>query len=374
MDDEITPFRVEIPDADLDALRERLANSRWPDELPDAGHDYGAPLDTIGPLARYWGDGYEWRQHEAQLNALPHFTTVIDGATVHFLHLRSPEPGAFPLLLTHGWPGSFVEFLDVIGPLSDPAGHGHDRADAFDLVIPSIPGFGFSGPTRERGWDVARIAKAWVELMSRLGYHRYGTQGGDWGSAISRAVAAAVPDRVAGVHVNYLVTPPSPAGPELTPEEGSRLAKVQEYLARPAGYWRIQATRPQTLAYALTDSPLGLLAWIGEKFFEWTDPTVRVDVDRILTNVTIYWLTATAGSSARLYYEATKTRGGPQPVAAPMGVAVFPHDIVLPVRALAEATYSIKRWTEYSQGGHFPALEVPDLFVDDVRAFFRPLR
>src|ERR1700742_5091852 len=284
---EIRPFRIDIPQADLDDLRERLARTRWPDELDEAGWDYGIPLDVVRELADYWRAGYDWRAHERWLNTFEQFTTTIDGQNIWFLHVRSAEPGAMPLIMTHGWPGSVAEFGDVIGPLTDPAGHGGDPADAFHLGIPSIPGYGFSGPTHERGWDTRRIARAWDELMTRLGYARYGAQGGDWGSAISRQVGIAAPGHVLGVHLNMLI----PQGPfdddGHTEAEQSRLDKMRGFRFTGTGYSAIQSTRPQTLAYALTDSPVGQLAWIVEKFKEWTDsaelPEEAVDRDQMLT-------------------------------------------------------------------------------------------
>jgi pimeloyl-ACP methyl ester carboxylesterase len=298
----IEPFRIDIPQADLDDLRDRLARTRWPDELPDVGWRLGVPLGYLRELATYWRDAYDWRRHEAELNALPQFTTTVDGQRLHFLHVRSPEEGARPLVLTHGWPGSVVEFLDVIGPLSDPAVHGGDPADAFHLVIPSLPGYGFSGPTSTTGWDVPRMAAAIRTLMDRLGYGRFGAQGGDWGSAVSRQLGLDAPDRLIGVHLNMVLTfPPGDPGElaSLTEDEQARVASFQRYDAELSGYMRLQATRPQTLAYALTDSPVGQLAWIVERFKDWTDsadaPEDAVDRDRMLTNVMLYWLTATAG-------------------------------------------------------------------------------
>ena len=306
--------------------------------------------------------------------AIPQFITEIDGQPIHFLHVRSPEPDAFPLILTHGWPGSIVEFLEIVEPLVDPAAHGGSTADAFHLVIPSIPGFGFSGPTRDRGWDVRRVAVAWAEVMRRLGYARYGAQGGDWGSAISRDLGLVDAGHVAGVHVNYLRINPTGDLSELGAVDRERVAKLERYLAEQPGYIRVQATRPQTLSYGLTDSPVGQLAWIAEKFREWADPSIEIDRDRLLTDVSIYWFTGTAGSSARLYFESAQGRGAPNPLPVPLGVAVFPHDILLPVRAFAERSYTITHWSEFERGGHFAAMEVPDLLIDDVRAFFRPLR
>lgn len=374
MPSEITSFRIEIPQEAVDDLRDRLARTRWPDELPDAGWDYGVPLDHLRSLAERWRADYDWRDWEARLNALPQFTTIIDGQSVHFLHVRSPEPGALPLILTHGWPGSFIEFLDVIGPLSDPRAHGGDPADAFHLVIPSIPGFTFSGPTKERGWDVRRIARAWAELMRRLGYDRYGAQGGDWGSAISRDLGFMASDKVVGVHLNYLRINPSGDLDGLSDVDLARIERLRHYNANPPGYIRQQATRPQTLAYALTDSPVGQLAWIGEKFVDWADPRHPIAADRILTDVSLYWFTGTAGSSARIYFESAQGRGQPQPCPPPVGVAVFPYDILQPARGLAERAYHVIHWSEFDRGGHFAAMEVPNLFTADVRAFFRLVR
>jgi len=381
----ITPFRIEIPEADLDDLRARLARTRWPDELPGVGWRYGAPLGYIKELAEYWRTAYDWREHEAALNQFPQFTTQIDGARVHFVHVRSPEPDALPLVITHGWPGSIVEFLEVIGPLADPRAHGGDPADAVHVVAPTIPGFGFSGPTRETGWHIRRVAEAWAMLMDRLGYERYGAQGGDWGSAIARTLGVLHPDKVVGVHLNLLATPPSgdPADlAGLTDAEQARLRRARQFRAEGIGYAMIQGTRPQTLAYALTDSPVGQLAWIVEKFKEWTDsagaPEDAVDRDQMLTNVTIYWLTGTAGSSARLYYETAHSPYGwgspPERSTTPTGIAIFPLELDAPVRRFAERFNNIVHWSEFDRGGHFAAMEEPDLVAGDVRAFFRGLR
>jgi len=357
----INPFRIDVPQADLDDLRDRLARTRWPNELAGAGWDYGFPLARLRELAEYWRTGYDWRAHEARLNELAHFTTEIDGQRIHFVHVRSARPDALALILTHGWPGSFLEFLDVIEPLSRD----------FHLVIPSIPGFGFSGPTHERGWDIVRVARAWAELMRRLGYERYGAQGGDFGSGISLALGAVAPERVAGVHVNFLPTRPEPAaGLELSDSDEARLAKVRQLMASRPPYQALQALTPQTIGYALTDSPVGQLVWIAERFAQWTDPRSPISDDRLLTDVSLYWLTATAASSARLTRE-TPRRSEPCPV--PVGVAVFPHDITLPVRPLAERRYDIRHWSEFDRGGHFAAMEVPELLADDLRKFFTGL-
>jgi pimeloyl-ACP methyl ester carboxylesterase len=377
---EIRRFRIDVPEAAVADLHERLDRTRWPDELPGQGWAYGVPLDYLRELARYWRNEYDWRAHEARLNALPQFTTTIDGANVHFIHVRSPEPGALPLIVTHGWPGSIVELLGVIGPLADPRRHGADPAGAFHVVAPTIPGFGFSGPTHEPGWDVRRVAGAWATLMSRLGYERYGAQGGDWGSRISWELGRRDPARVVGVHVNMLVAPMPPDEAELTAEERARVAANRRFQEEQSGYMRLQSTRPQTLAYALTDSPVGQLAWIVEKFKEWTDsdavPEDAVARDDILTNVMLYWLTATAGSSARIYYEFRRSGSSwlPEPTSTPTGAAVFPAEIVKPIRRFAERNSAIVHWSEFERGGHFAAMEEPDLLVDDVRAFFRGLR
>jgi microsomal epoxide hydrolase len=382
-DAEIRPFRIDIPQADLDDLRDRLARTRWPDELPGVGWAYGVPAGYLKELAEYWRTSYDWRRHEARLNELPQFTTTIDGANVHFLHVRSPEPGALPLVMTHGWPGSVVEFLEVIGPLTDPRAHGGDPADAFHVVCPSIPGYGFSGPTRETGWDNGRVARAVAELMRRLGCTRYGAQGGDWGAGVSLSLGRIDADHVVGAHVNFLSARSYGSEAELenlTEDEKDRLRDSERFANELWGYGEIQGTRPQTLAYALTDSPVGQLAWIVEKFKEWTDSSERpedaVDRDQMLTNVTLYWLTGTAGSSARLYYETSHAGrgGGRGPSLAPVGVAVFPREIFRPIRRLAERSQPIVHWSEFERGGHFAAMEEPDLLVGDVRAFFRRFR
>jgi pimeloyl-ACP methyl ester carboxylesterase len=357
----ITPFRVEIPQADVDDLHGRLDRVRWPDELPGVGWDLGIPLTRTRELATYWREKFDWRAQEAALNQYPQYTTEIDGQNVHFLHIRSPNAEALPLILTHGWPGSVLEFLDVIGPLS---------AD-FHLVIPSIPGFGFSGPTRARGWDIHRIARAWAVLMERLGYQRYGAHGGDWGSGISRALGAAAPAHVTGVHLTYLVTPAGGDESALSAGDQARLAKIKQLQVRQPAYQALHATRPQTISYALTDSPAGLLAWMAEKFTEWADPRSAITADQILADISIYWFTATAGSSARLASESPR---GKVPCPVPVGVVVLPCDILQSVRPLAEQDYNIVHWTEFDRGGHFAGLEVPDLLAADVRDFFSKLR
>ncbi|MEQ7123007.1 epoxide hydrolase family protein [Actinopolymorpha sp. B11F2] len=381
---EIRPFHLDIPRSDLDDLADRLARTRWPDELPGVGWTHGVPLDYLRDLVEHWRTSYDWRKHEAELNEFPQFTTEIDGQLIHFLHVRSPEPNALPLILSHGWPGSVVEFLDVIGPLTDPRAHGGDPADAFHLVIPSLPGFAFSGPTRESGWDSRRMAAAFAELMHRLGYERYGAQGGDFGAFIAPDLARVDGERVVGVHVNAATAGFIPFGPvddavlaELTDVEKERIERKNRFLSEGNAYFQIQATRPQTLAYGLTDSPVGQLAWVVEKFKEWTHPAeglpeAAIDRDRLLTNVMLYWLTATAGSAARLYLESMRSQNWPTKTAVPTGVAVFAEDIA--IRRFAEQTNTIVHWSDFDTGGHFAAMEVPDLLTGDVRAFFRSHR
>ncbi|WP_030166243.1 epoxide hydrolase family protein [Streptomyces sp. NRRL S-813] len=391
--DGIRPFRLAIPQSDLDDLHDRLDRARLPEQPPSAGWDHGVPVDYLRDLVRHWRHGYDWRAAEARLNEWPQFTTTIDGANVHFAHIRSPEPDATPLIITHGWPGSIVEFLDVVGPLTDPAAHGGDPADAFHVVVPSIPGFGLSGPTTDRGWEAGRVADAWAELMRRLGYERFGAQGGDWGAAISRELGRAHPERVIGVHLNLLPGAQQTAEPTdaelaaLGPEERARTLtswrRWEAWQREGAGYAILNSTRPLTLAYALTDSPVGQLAWIVEKFREWTDseelPEEAVDRDLLLTDVMLYWLTGTAGSAARIYYERAHAGSGraaapAEPSTAPTALAVFPAEIQVPLRHKAERTENLVRWTEFDRGGHFAAMEEPDLLVADVRAFFRQLR
>jgi pimeloyl-ACP methyl ester carboxylesterase len=378
---EIRPFRIDVPQSDLDDLHRRLDATRWPDELPGVGWTRGVPLAYLRELAHHWRHEYDWRAQEKLLGDLPQHVTEIDGATVHFVHVRSPEQDALPLVLTHGWPGSIVEFLDVIGPLTDPAAHGGDPADAFHVVVPSLPGFGFSGPTRDAGWDTRRIARAWAELMARLGYERYGAQGGDFGALVSPDLGRVDGEHVAGVHVNAATVGFIPFGgvdeDTLTDVEKARWARQRRYLDDGNAYFQLQATRPQTIAYALTDSPVAQLAWIVEKFKEWTHPVdalpeAAVDRDRMLTNVMLYWLTGTAGSAARIYHETMHATEWPYRTDVPTGVAAFAEDI--PIRRFAEETNTITHWTDFDTGGHFAAMEVPDLLVGDVREFFRGLR
>ncbi|MFF2625178.1 epoxide hydrolase family protein [Kitasatospora griseola] len=377
----IHPYRIDVPQSALDDLDDRLARTRWPEALPGVGWSYGVDRDYLADLAEYWRTGYDWRRHEARLNAVPQFTTTIDGQNVHFLHARSAEPDAVPLLVTHGWPSTVYDFLDVLGPLTDPVAHGGDRADAFHVVAPSVPGFAFSGPTREPGWGVRRTARAWVELMERLGYPRYGAQGGDFGSLVAPEVGRIAPDRLLGVHVNALVGAATLTGPDdraaLSGPELAQAERNGRWWQGRSGYATQMSTRPQTLAYALNDSPVGQLAWNLEWFVDW-DPTGTkqspIRRDDVLSDVSIFWLTGTAGSAARLYREMLPDAWGPRPAPGPVptGVAVFQGDRVL--RPLAELSHTITRWTGYETGGHFASLQSPDQLVGDIREFFRPLR
>ncbi|MFV2013411.1 MULTISPECIES: epoxide hydrolase family protein [unclassified Micromonospora] len=377
------PFRVDISQAALDDLARRLAAVRWPERLPEAGWDRGVPLDYLRDLVEYWRTRYDWRAAEAELNRFPQFLAEVDGADIHFLHVRSPEPGALPLLITHGWPGSVVEFLDAAGPLTDPRAHGGDPAQAFHLVVPSIPGFGFSSANGQPGWNGMRVAKAWAELMRRLGYERYVAQGGDFGSLVSYALALNDPEHVAGLHLNTLVTTLS-GDPEeeaaLSADDRARLDRSDYFRTVLAGSMKLMATRPHTVSYALTDSPVGQLAWIVEKFKDWADaprvPEDAVSRDRMLTIASIFWFTATAGPSAQFYLEAvanlpiSHTTVRYRPITQPMGIAVYPHAPFVPVRRLAARDLpTIVHWAEFDHGGHFAALEEPDLFTADLRAF-----
>ncbi|WP_433567786.1 epoxide hydrolase family protein [Nocardia sp. CA-151230] len=375
----MTPFRIDVPQAQLDDLNRRLDETRWPDADPGAGWRQGIPLDYTRELAGYWRDTYDWRTQEARLNSFPQFRTEIDGHDVHFIHVRSAEPDALPLVLTHGWPGSIVEFLEVIGPLTDPVAHGGSADDAFHVVVPTIPGYGLSGPAV--GWSTARAAKAWAELMRRLGYDRYGAHGEDTGAAISRQLAVIDADHLLAVHLTMI------ASATVTPETADLGNPAERRALELAGraqyelgaYAMLQASRPQTLSYALADSPVGQLAWIVERFKDWTDstdaPEDAVDRDAMLTNVMIYWLNGTAGSSARYYYEGAATWGAPEPdTDVPVAVAVMPHDLGIPVRRIAERNHNIVRWTELERGGHFAAMEEPDLIIEDLRTTFREYR
>jgi epoxide hydrolase len=379
------PFRVDVPDEALEDLRQRLARARWPEPATVADWSQGVPIAWLRVLCDHWAGGYDWRRLEAQLNALPQYVTALDGVEVHVIHLRSPEPGALPLILSHGWPGSVVEFLDVLGPLADPVAHGGEAADAFHVVCPSLPGFGFSGKPAETGWGPGRIASAWAELMTRLGYDRFGAQGGDWGSAITTSLAERHPDRLVGIHLNYAPVRPSTME-DLTEDEQRSIADLGEHREWGMGYSMQQATRPQTLGYGLVDSPVGQCAWITEKYWAWTDhdgdPLRALDRDRMLDNVSVYWHTASAASSARIYWEDGFARPSQrnrmrqeQPIQVPAGVSIFPREIMRPSRRWCEQHYADLRFYEQlDRGGHFAAWEQPELFVDQVRRAFRTMR
>jgi pimeloyl-ACP methyl ester carboxylesterase len=371
---DVHPYRVEIPQADLDDLADRLARVRWPDELSDVGWSYGVPLGYVRELVEYWLNGYDWRAQEARINEHPQFVTTIDGQRVHFLHVRSPEADALPLIATHGWPMSLVEYIDLIGPLTDPRAQGGDPGDAFHLVIPSIPGVGFSGPTAEPGWDTRRVARAWVDLMSRLGYERYGAHGNDSGSQISPEVGRHDPDGVVGVHVTQLFSFPSGDPSEfvdMSEEDQAAMRFLEEFTGGGGlAYNAYQSAQPQTLAYALQDSPAGWLAWVTQLFQRWADR------DYIITNAAIYWLTSTVGSSIRRYYEEahSRTEAPTEPTTAPTGVAIFAEDFQS-VRRFSDRDHAnIVRWTRYDRGSHFSPQDAPDLLLSDIREFFRPLR
>ena len=383
-DTSIRPFTIRVPDAVLADLKARLENPRIPDALQGDGWTYGTDIAYLKQLVAYWRDRFDWRAQERALNGFEQFTTNIDGLTIHFIHRRSKQPNAFPLLITHGWPGSFVEFAKVIGPLTDPAAYGGRAEDSFDVVIPSIPGFAFSDKPREAGYDPARIAGVEAKLMARLGYARYGVQGGDWGSIIGTQVALNDAPHVAGLHLNMCMgTAPAGGDPNegLSDAEKERLKVRAAFQAEETGYQQIQGTKPQTIGIALNDSPTGLAAWIVEKFRTWCDcggnPDSIFTKDELLTNITLYWVTQTAASSARIYYEsrhAAAAPGGPRRIEAPTACADFPKEIIWSPRRWLERRYNITRWTVMPRGGHFAAFEQPELLVDDMRAFFRTVR
>jgi microsomal epoxide hydrolase len=385
MTDAISRMRIEVPEEVLDDLRRRLAATRFPDQILGSGWDYGTDGAYLRELCSYWRDKYDWRAQEAQLNRFDHHRTTIDGQNLHFVHARSKVAGAFPLLITHGWPGSVFEFHKIIGPLVDPAAHGGNELDAFHVVCPSMPGYGFSGPTREPGWDVRRVAETFAKLMQRLGYARYGAQGGDWGAIVTTHLGLLDPEHVQGIHLNMVVAgpPPGVANPMegVSAEEAKGIADMGEFQKKETGYQQIQGTKPQTLGIALNDSPAGLASWIVEKFRTWSDcggdVERRFSKDELLTNIMIYWVTETINSSVRLYCETMRTgRFAPaaQRVTVPTGCSIFPKEIIRPPRRWAEAHYNVVQWTTHRSGGHFAALEEPVALVEDLRSFFRKLR
>jgi pimeloyl-ACP methyl ester carboxylesterase len=376
----LRPFEIQVPTAVLTDLKQRLAATRWPDEIPDSGWDYGTNLAYLKQLVAYWRDTFDWRAQERLLNSFPQFTVDVDGLRLHFIHVKGKGKRPIPLLISHGWPGSFFEMYKIIGPLADPASYSGDPEDAFDVIVPSLPGYGFSERPRERGVDVVRIAELLMRLMTEvLDYPRFAAQGGDWGSFISSRLGYAYPDKLIGIHLNAVFVSPGSEQHEMTEEERAWREQWRRYRTDGSGYNRIQSTRPQTLAYGLNDSPAGLAGWIVEKFREWSDCNGDVESvytkEELLTTIMIYWVTETINSSARLYYEVSHHGGFFQGrVDVPTGVALFPKDIFIPPRAVAERSYNIQRWTKMSGGGHFAALERPKELVEEIRAFFRPLR
>ncbi|PRX47703.1 pimeloyl-ACP methyl ester carboxylesterase [Prauserella shujinwangii] len=380
----LTPFCVDVPEHDLADLRSRLARTRWPEPETVPDWSQGVPREYLRELCRYWAEEYDWRATERRLNAFPQFRTEIDGLGIHFLHVRSPHVGAIPLVLTNGWPGSVVEYLKVLGPLTDPPAYGGDAADAFDVVVPSLPGYGFSDKPDRAGWGVERIAAAWVRLMNRLGYDRFGAAGSDWGTTITTCIGKQAPDRVVGIHLVPPLAAPDPATfDDLTGIERAALADLDRAGAEESGYAEQQRTRPQTVGYALTDSPAGLCAWIVEKFRAWTDcaghPENALTRDEMLDDVTLYWLTGTATSSARLYWESFRSVSetfqgtSTDTVAVPTGCSIYPKEIPRISRRWAARRFPDIR-NELDRGGHFAAAEQPEQFVAELRAFFRLVR
>ena len=374
----IEPFLIAVPDGVLTDLQRRLTDTRWPETESVADWSQGVPLSYTRDLATYWANAYDWRSREADLNRFDQFTTELDGLPIHFIHQRSRHPEAFPLIITHGWPGSIVEFQKVIAPLTDPTSHGGRAEDAFHVVCPSLPGYGFSGKPTVTGWNTERIARAWDTLMVRLGYDRYGAQGGDWGAAVTTDIGRHVGHCVA-IHTNMpIARPPASAWEHPTDEEEVAFAATKYFRDVDSGYYKEQATRPQTLGYGLVDSPAAQLAWIIEKFWSWTDcdghPENALTRDELLDNVMLYWVTATGASSARLYWESRVAAASAGRVELPTGIAAFPKEISHPPRAWCEAAYNVTHWTTMPRGGHFAAFEQPELFVDDVRTFFATVR
>ncbi len=384
MSDRIEPFRIAAADTQLEDLRRRLRATRWPERECVGDWSQGLPLAYAQEVAKYWLEKYDWRAREKLLNRFPQFRTEIDGLGIHFIHVRSPEPDALPLVITHGWPGSIVEFHKVIEPLTNPRAHGGDAADAFHVVCPSLPGYGFSDKPAHNGWNIQRIAQAWSNLMARLGYKRYAAQGGDWGAAVTTFIGIVDPANCIGIHLNMPMAPPDPAtAKDLTEKEKSAIAAMQYYNEWDSGYSKEQSTRPQTLGYGLADSPVGQMAWIFEKFWSWTDcgghPENVLTRDELLDNVMLYWLPGTAASSARLYWESFPRAGagtaGLPPVTIPVGCSIFPKEIFRTSRRWAEKHFpKLVYFNELDKGGHFAAFEQPETFVREVRACFRQVR
>ena len=386
MTDDVTPFRIHVPDAQLADLRQRLAATRWPEPETVPDWSQGVPLAYLRGLCDYWARGYDWRASEARLNALPQYRTVVDGLGIHVVHVRSPHPDALPLVVTNGWPGSLAEYLKVISPLTDPTAYGGDAADAFHLVLPTLPGYGFSEKPTGTGWGVQRVASAWAELMRRFGYTRYGAHGSDWGNSVTTAIGQQDPGHVVGIHPVPPIAAPDPSTFDtLTEVERASVAALKRAQDSESGYSAEQSTKPQTIGYALVDSPAALCAWIAEKYWSWTDHDG--DLDRIITRdelldaVMLYWLPGTGASSARMYWEsfaqvsAWFTSSKVDTVDVPTGCSVFPKDVPRPSRRWAARRYTnIQYWNELDRGGHFPALECPDVFVNELRTFFKLVR
>lgn len=377
MSTDVRPYTIAVPDEVLDDLQGRLRNTRWPDAEVVDDWTQGVPLAYVQDLCRYWADEYDWRARESLLNRFDQYITEIDGLDIHFIHVRSPHEHAMPLLLSHGWPGSVVEFHKVIEPLTNPTAFGGDAADAFHVVVPSLPGFGFSGKPTSTGWGVERIGAAFTQLMARLGYDRYVAQGGDWGSAITAVAGSIDPQHCAAIHLTLAMST-RPSGDPKSPEELHALDRLSYYMQWDSGYSTQQKSRPQTVGYGLSDSPAGQLAWIVEKFWAWTDcdgdPENALSRDDMLDNIMLYWATGSATSSARIYWESFG-RGTRPRVEVPTGFAVYPKEIFPPVRAWVGEIYpNVQYWREYDKGGHFAAFEVPDTFVADLRDFFRLVR
>ena len=379
----IQPFKIAIPQATLDDLRERLSRTRWPDEVEGAGWDYGTNLEYMKDLADYWQHEYDWRKHEAELNTFAHFKAEVDGLGIHFIHERGKGPRPMPIILTHGWPGSFCEMLKVIPRLTDPERHGGKAEDAFDVIVPSLPGYGFSDRPTQRGVTSARIAAMWARLMTKeLGYQRFAAQGGDWGSVVTEQLAVAHPDVVLGFHLNNIPYHHLFAKADnLSQEEQTYLEAAGRWQFAEGAYAMIQGSKPQTLAYGLHDSPVGLAAWIVDKFRSWSDCAGDVEKrftkDELLTTITLYWVTETINAANRLYYDSAHDFTSPQHTgrsAVPAAIARFPKDILPAPREWAERWFNVQQWTAMPRGGHFAAMEEPELLVEDLRAFFRPLR
>ncbi|MBA2284839.1 MAG: epoxide hydrolase [Ktedonobacteraceae bacterium] len=377
------PFTVNVSQATLDDLKDRLARTRWPDEVEGASWDYGTNLSYLKVLVDYWQHEFDWRVQEEKLNWFAHFRADIDGFGIHFLHERGRGPNALPLIITHGWPGSFFEMLKIIPLLTDPASHGGDAADSFDVIVPSLPGFGFSDRPSARGMTMTKTAELWARLMTEaLGYSRFAAAGGDIGAGVTQRLALAHPDLLVGIHLTYIGSGSShPEQLDLSEAEQRYVHAAQQWSLQEGAYSRLQSTKPQTLAYGLNDSPVGLAAWIIEKFRAWSDCDGEVErrfsKDELLTNIMLYWATETISSSVRMYYENAHAPSPLQPgqhIEVPAGMALFPKEISLPPREWAERSMRVQRWTEMPRGGHFAAMEEPELLADELRAFFRPLR